>query len=138
MRTAPWHRPSTVLVVAVGGAAGTAVRYLAVEAGGSASGWPWPVFLVNLAGSFVLGWLVEALPGHERVRLLAGVGFCGGLTTYSTFAVEVAGFARDDRLALSVGYLVASVLGGLACAAGGLRLGRRGPAGPRGATRRTA
>lgn len=124
MRPEPWHRPATIGWVALGGALGTAARFGAVEAF-PAHGWPWAVFAVNLAGSFMLGRLVETMSRHERGRLIAGAGFCGGLTTYSTFAVEIAVFAREGRAALAAGYLALSVAGGLAAAAAGLALGRR-------------
>lgn len=126
----PLGRPATICWVALGGTLGTAVRYGALEAAGPPSGWPYVTFTVNLIGSFLLGWLVEALPRHERVRLLAGTGFCGGLTTYSTFAVELTLLGRADRFGLAVAYLFASVLGGLGAAAAGLRLGRRFDATP--------
>jgi CrcB protein len=125
MRSEPWRRPATIGWVALGGALGTAARYGAVQAFPVTPGWPWAIFVVNLAGSFVLGWLVEAMSRHERTRLLGGVGFCGGLTTYSTFAVEIAGFQRDGRTGLGAAYLAASLAGGLAAAACGLSLGRR-------------
>jgi CrcB protein len=134
VRATPLGRPATLAWVALGGTLGTAVRYAAVQAAGPPSGWPYVTFAVNLIGSFLLGWLVEALPRHERPRLFAGTGFCGGLTTYSTFAVELAILGRDHRFGLAAGYLLASVLGGLAAAAAGASLGRRFDGTPSGRT----
>lgn len=75
----------SVLLAAVGGGLGAAVRFLL----GHLLPGPWhPGTLVaNIAGSFVLGLLLaHAVSGN--VMALLGTGFCGGLTTYSAFAVQ--------------------------------------------------
>ena len=53
---------------------------------------------------------------------LLGSGFCGGLTTYSTFAVEAVGLTRIRRPLTGIGYVVVSVVAGLAAAWGGYTL----------------
>ena len=125
----PAHRrPLLLAVVAAGGVLGTAVRYGVAEAvPAPAGGWPTATFAVNLVGSVLLGVLLEGLAraGADsgwrlQVRLLAGTGFCGALTTYSTLAVEVDLLARGSRPALAAGYALASVLLGLAGAAAGI------------------
>lgn len=75
----------SVLLVALGAAVGAPLRYLAGL-------WldrrlHWGTLLVNLAGSFLLGLLVGAAVEGRWLALL-GTGFCGGLTTYSAFAVQ--------------------------------------------------
>ena len=69
------------------------------------AGWPWATFMINLAGAFILGALLEGLARsggdtgwRQRVRLFAGTGFCGAFTTYSTLALEVSllGQGRAD------------------------------------------
>lgn len=70
----------TVLLVALGAAAGTALRYWAAAVVGGRPA----TLAVNVAGSLLLGLLVEG-----PVAALA-VGFAGGLTTFSTWAVETA------------------------------------------------
>jgi CrcB protein len=75
----------TALLVALGAAVGAPVRFLAGH-------WldgrlHWGTLLVNLAGSFVLGAVVGAALDGNLLALL-GTGFCGGLTTYSSFAVQ--------------------------------------------------
>ena len=72
----------TLLLVGLGGAAGAVLRYLAARAlpGRRAT------LLVNLAGSRLIGLLAGAAPA---VAALLAVGFCGALTTFSTYAVEV-------------------------------------------------
>ena len=75
----------TLLLVALGGAVGAALRF--VVAHHLDSRVPWGTLLVNVAGSFLLGlWSGLALEGNAMALL--GVGFCGGFTTYSAFAVQ--------------------------------------------------
>ncbi len=117
--------PSPVLVAA-GGAAGAAVRWGVVDALPEPAAMPWPVLAVNLVGCALLGVLLARRPGDD-LRLLAGVGFCGGLTTFSTFTVETAAFLRADRPSTAVAYIAFSVAGGLAAFLVGRTLSRTGP-----------
>ncbi|HEY0022786.1 MAG TPA: CrcB family protein [Longimicrobium sp.] len=78
------------LLVALGGAAGAVARYgagrwVGVPAG---AGFPWATFGVNVAGSLLLGIVVALVPPDDPRRALLAVGFCGGLTTFSTFGYE--------------------------------------------------
>jgi fluoride exporter len=126
-------RLDAVLWVAAGGIAGTAVRYaLALAAPTPTGAWPWATFAVNVAGSFVLGALLEALARSSgpadrlrRIRLFGGTGFCGSLTTYSTFAVEADLLVRDHAAGTAAGYLVASLGAGLAAAGAGIAVAAR-------------
>jgi fluoride exporter len=99
----------TALMVALGAAVGAPLRFLV--SGRLDRRFHWGTLVVNLAGSFVLGALVGgAVEGHALALL--GTGFCGGLTTYSAFAVQsVRGGPR-----LGTAYVVVSVLGCLAMA----------------------
>ena len=81
--------PPTVVLVLVAGALGAVLRYLVGRAGAKAV-WPWPVLLVNVAGSLVAGFAV-----HTDLALIAVTGFAGGLTTFSTLSVETAGLALN-------------------------------------------
>lgn len=74
-----------LLLVAVGAAAGSSLRYLL---GHLLDRWlPWGTLAANVSGSFLLG-MFSGLGLAEPVLALAGVGFCGALTTYSAFAVQ--------------------------------------------------
>ena len=68
-------------------------------------GFPWATLIANLAGCLILGavlfWQRQSL-GPRRLLLGIGTGFCGSLTTFSTFAVEVASRLRSSRLSLPV------------------------------------
>ena len=123
----------TAVLVAVGGAAGTLARYgVSRIASDNPDAWPWGTFAANLVGAFLLGLLVEALARREgspatakRLRLLLGTGFCGGLTTFSTLAVETDLLARGDRAELAITYLAVSVAAGVVVAVAGMRVGHR-------------
>ena len=76
---------------------------------------------MNVAGAFILGWLItrlqERVPPSAYRRPLLGTGFCGALTTFSTFQVELLGMLDADRAGLALGYAGASlVAGGIAVA----------------------
>ena len=106
------------LAIAAGGILGSAVRWAVIEALADPTGFPWPVFAINVAGSALLGAALAEEWAHPRARILlhdvVAIGFCGGLTTFSTFAVEVAGLGRAGRPELALVYVLASVVAGVA------------------------
>jgi fluoride exporter len=115
----PLHvRISSIALVFAGGAVGTLARYGLALAWPTESGrWPWGTFAANLIGCFVLGALLEALVrrgadvgARQQLRLLVGTGFCGGLTTYSTFAVEADLLVRAHSPVTAVAYLAATLV----------------------------
>lgn len=75
----------TVLLVALGAAVGAPLRYVAGHLLDRRL--PWGTLLVNVTGSFLLGAFGAAALSDSALALL-GTGFCGGLTTYSAFAVQ--------------------------------------------------
>ncbi|MFT3715187.1 MAG: CrcB family protein [Gordonia sp. (in: high G+C Gram-positive bacteria)] len=117
-------------LVFVGGIAGAIVRYAIDEAlTTTPTGFPWATFLINLSGAFLLGLLLEslALSGEDsgwrkRIRLLAGTGFIGTYTTYSSLAVELDLLIHHDRVVLGIVYGAVSLLLGLAAALAGIAL----------------
>ncbi|MGC5019192.1 fluoride efflux transporter CrcB [Micromonospora sp. DT47] len=115
----------TVLLIALGAALGAPLRYLtdrAVQARHD-SVLPWGTLTVNVAGSLLLGALV-AVPAGTAVTALVGTGFCGALTTWSTFGYETLRLARAGaRLSALVNVLV-SVVAGLGAAALGYAVAR--------------
>jgi CrcB protein len=113
----------TVLLVALGAAVGAPLRYLTDLALQRRLGaaFPWGTLAVNVIGSLILG-LVVGLPTPPAVAALAGTGFCGALTTYSTFGYETLRLARAGRRRHAVVNVLGSVLAGLAAAYLGIRL----------------
>ena len=102
-------------LVAVGGAVGAITRWAVLEVWGVTGGFPWPVLALNVVGSVVVGAVMGAGADPTRARPsrvhdLVGLGFCGGLTTFSTFAVEVVSLQRQADPALAVAYVASSVL----------------------------
>jgi fluoride exporter len=118
----------TWLLVALGAAVGAPTRFLVDSALTARFGsrLPWGTLAVNLSGSAVFGLLagIDLVDGVSAAWLsLVGVGFCGSLTTASTFAWETVAMAEDGYPARAVGNLVLSVVLGLGLAAAGLAIG---------------
>lgn len=93
---------------------------------------PWPTLLVNLLGCLLVGALVRA---PRSVGMLLGIGFAGGLTTLSTFAVEVAALLESSDVVVASAYVAASVAGGTAAVILGHRMAARPRSGRRCGTR---
>ena len=81
--------------------------------------------LVNLIGSFLLGFLAGPMPRRPSLLLLLGIGFCGCLTTFSSWMLDVVKLLQAGQPVFGLLLIVVSLLLGLACAAGGGQLGRR-------------
>jgi CrcB protein len=116
---------TTYLWVALGAAVGAPLRYLTDRFVTTRVGrrFPWGTFTVNVVGSLILGLVAGAgLAADDPWQLVLGTGFCGALTTYSTFAWETVRLAgqRDRRRALA--NAVGSVVVGTGAAAAGFLL----------------
>ncbi len=114
----------TVLMVLVGGAVGAPMRYLTdlfVQSRHD-SVFPWGTFSVNILGSLILGITaaaVIAVAPPTWVLALVGTGFCGALTTFSTFGFETVRLLEEGSVLTAVSNCAASLAIGLgACAAG--------------------
>ena len=83
---------------------------------------PWGPCAVNVAGSALLGFLVAATV-PPPVLALAGTGFCGALTTYSTFGAETVALAEEGRRGAALVNAVGSAAACLAAATLGWALG---------------
>ena len=122
------------LYVAIGGAAGSWLRYLTgrlwTRAIGpvAASAFPWATLTVNVVGSFAMGLLAGWLARHgdhgEGWRLLLGVGLLGGFTTFSSFSLEFALLVERGTPGLAALYVAASLVAGCAGVFAGLALMR--------------
>ena len=114
----------TVLLVLLGGAVGAPARYLtdrAVQRRGD-SVFPWGTLCVNVVGSLVLGAVAAAAYAGSApswVLTLVGTGFCGALTTFSTFGYETVRLLEDGaRWEALANAAVSLAVGMLACAVG--------------------
>lgn len=107
----------TIILVAVGAALGAPARYLAdmMLQGRHDSVFPWGTFAVNIVGCGLLGFVV-ALTSDSGVMAFAGTGFCGALTTYSTFSYETVRLVQGGARTLAVFNVAASILAGLGAA----------------------
>ena len=117
---------TTVLWVALGAAIGAPARYLTDRAvqGWHDSVFPWGTLTVNIVGSFLLG-LLTVMSTHlsPAVGAALGLGFCGALTTYSTFSFEILRLLEDRARFYAVANVGASLFGGLGAVGLGWTLG---------------
>jgi len=118
-----------VLLVALGGGIGSAVRYLVGGWFASRFGpaFPYGTLFINVSGSFIIGFFLalaeERLSLGPHWRLFFAVGFVGGYTTFSTFEYESIRLLQDRELLLCALYMVGSVITGAFAAIAGVVLG---------------
>ncbi|GLX50692.1 putative fluoride ion transporter CrcB 2 [Streptomyces hygroscopicus subsp. hygroscopicus] len=109
------------LLVVAGAVVGAPARYLtdrAVQARHD-SVFPWGTFVVNVAGSLILGLVTGAVAtgaAGPRAQLLLGTGLCGALSTYSTFSYETLRLTEAGAGLYAAVNVVAGVAAGLAAA----------------------
>ena len=117
-----------LLMVCLGAAVGAPARYLtdrAIQARHD-SVFPWGTLTVNVVGSLILGLLTGVASQHHvpaEVVAALGTGFCGALTTYSTFGFETVRLVQDGARFYAVLNVVASLLAGFGVAALGYAIG---------------
>ncbi len=104
-----------ILIIGIGGFLGSILRYLSQLAAGKlfSPGFPIGIFIINIIGCFIIG-VVYALSEKgnflsAEMRLFLTVGFCGGFTTFSTFAYDNLMLLKDN----SIGLLLLNVLGSI-------------------------
>ncbi|WP_030271316.1 fluoride efflux transporter CrcB [Streptomyces sp. NRRL B-24484] len=117
----------TWLLVIAGAVVGAPLRYLTDRAVQTRhdSVFPWGTFTVNVSGCLVLGLLTGAASlgavGRD-VQLLIGTGFCGALTTYSTFSYETLRLAQSGARFMALANVAGSLTAGLGAAYAGTAL----------------
>ncbi len=121
---------SLVLAVAFGGAFGALSRYgldSFIEHR-TDSVFPWATFAINISGCLAVGFIISALVDRRNAPewLRAGlvIGFCGGYTTFSTFAQETYDLIAARDIAIAAASVTASVAVGVLAVLVGVRLGR--------------
>ena len=107
--------PTAIAAVAAGGALGAVARFLVAVWIRPAPGTiPWATLSVNVAGSLVLAGLaaltLSGRPLQGPAALLVGTGFCGALTTFSTFSVEAVALARAGHVGVAATYVALNLV----------------------------
>lgn len=103
-----------LLWIALGGAAGSVLRYLIGGAVQKMSGAAFPVgtFAVNVTGCFLIGIFAQHymnIQTHPQMRALLITGFCGGYTTFSAFSLETAGLWDGGEYTKAAVYILLSM-----------------------------
>jgi CrcB protein len=111
----------TALLVVLGAAVGAPLRLLAerVAVARRGRGSVLGTATVNVAGSLVLGLVLGAQDAPGWLVALVGTGFCGTLTTFSTFGADVVRLVEERAVGRAAGYLAGTLVLGVAAAAAG-------------------
>jgi CrcB protein len=119
-----------ISAVAVGGAFGAVARHL-INISPLANvfqNFPFPTFVINVSGSFLIGFLLILLTDRfevsEALRMAVIVGFLGAFTTFSTFEMEIYGLTSERNFSTALLYLLLSVVAGFVAVLAGVRLAR--------------
>lgn len=119
-----------IVLVGLGGAIGSILRYLSsvLVDRYCQSLFPWVTWIINIAGCFIIGLLLGFLERQQLaspdVRLLFVTGFCGGYTTFSTFAAENFNLLQGGQTGIALLYITTSVTIGILAVWLGLSLAR--------------
>lgn len=119
-----------ILLVGLGGAAGSILRFLCQKWVSSISNLSFPLgtFLVNVTGCFLIGIFFSLAAKHEsfnyNTQVLLMTGLCGGFTTFSAFTLEGMGLIRQDKTGLFLLYIGSSVIIGLLATWLGIRIAK--------------
>jgi CrcB protein len=108
----------TYLWIGFGGALGSVLRYAVslLVAGGFGETFPWGTLVVNVTGSFIIGFLAMVMGPDGRllvnpdIRQFLLVGCCGGYTTFSSFSLQTQNLARQGDFLLAGGNILLSVI----------------------------
>lgn len=109
----------TLLLVGIGGALGSILRYLTTWAVGKyfSSSFPLATFIINILGCLLIGIIMGLLEKNQltdaSIKWLLVTGFCGGYTTFSAFGYENISLLQHGNSALAFLYIVSSVIIGL-------------------------
>lgn len=115
------------LLVFIFGGAGSTARYLISKniALYSQAGFPWPTFVINVAGCLLIGFLTALFArniGPESIRIALVAGFCGGFTTFSTFSKETFSLMQNGMWLTAGLYILGSITAGLFAVYIGMRI----------------
>ncbi len=120
-----------ILSIAVGGAFGAVARYLIniSPLQNLFQPFPFPTFLINISGSFLIGFLLilltDKLAGTESFRLFVIVGFLGAFTTFSTFELELWTLIEEEQYLTAFLYFFLSAAIGFLGVVAGIKLAKQ-------------
>lgn len=111
--------------VLIGGAVGCLVRwFLGIQLNHLFPNLPPGTLVANLVGGFIIGLAIAFFAGNPHLspawKLLITTGFCGGLTTFSTFSAEVVTHLQSGRLPHAIAAIMIHVIGSLLMTALGM------------------
>lgn len=114
-----------VLVISLGAALGALLRWqLGLKLNSFFPSLPPGTLVANLVGGYIIGlataFFAQTPTLSPEWRLLVITGFCGGLTTFSTFSAEVASLLQEGRLAMALGSVATHVTGSLVMTLAGI------------------
>jgi len=119
-----------VLIIALGGGIGSVMRYFGAQfiSKNYPSHYPMGTLLINITGCLLIGLLIGLSDRQQWLnnewKLLLITGFCGGYTTFSTFAAENINLIQNQQIGYAILYTVLSVALGLLAVWAGLSLGK--------------
>jgi len=119
-----------ILLVAVGGACGSIARHLLgiMIKSICKSDLPLGTLVANVLGCFIIGCITQWAGSHigmsPATKLMLTTGFCGGLTTFSTFMNESSTMMHGEQLFTSIAYIAVSIVLGLAAVALGMQVAK--------------
>ena len=117
-----------LLLVGLGGAIGSVMRYAAGILAKPLGAFPLNTWIVNLAGSFLIGWIASSFMQDQKLHGALGLflitGICGGFTTFSDFSWEGLQLLQQQRIAIYLIYVISSLLGGLLFVWLGMKMSR--------------
>lgn len=119
-----------LLLIGIGGAVGSIARHVMAKAIHEKFNtvFPFGTLMVNVLGSFLLGMIymlaVRKVGLTENARLLLGVGFCGGFTTFSAFTLENFNLIQQKLVGMSTLYISISVAAGILALGAGIWVSR--------------
>lgn len=116
-----------LLLIFIGGGAGSVLRYLVGKLlNNSQTGIPYGTFVANILGSLLIGLILGFAAKNEALTqnhtLLLATGFCGGFTTFSSFAYENHVFLKAGDFTTFAVYTIASFIIGFLAVFGGIFL----------------
>lgn len=121
----------SILLVGIGGAMGSIARYVLSLFINTKMNTIFPLgtFAVNVIGCFIIGVLFGVAAKQQwtsnDLLLLAGTGFCGGFTTFSTFAFENLSLMEKQQTLQAMVYTIISLILGIGCCKLGFLLGAK-------------